>query len=874
MGSRAAISVLVVLAALLAVAPASATTFPVTSEADSGPGTLRQAILDVNATAAGAPHTIQFSKSAPVVDGISLATPLPAITRDGTFVDGCGVGRGVGGVPNGPTGGACVQLDGGGTVATGLVVKQAGSVRIQDLRITGFSGVGVRLWGASSTFVAGNRFGLLADGTPAGNGRAIRVTGLTNDGTLVAAAKGNIIGGTSDAAIDEDAGPACDRACNLIANSSIVGIDLVGLAAGSGEADAPAGGDPDDLNEGTSISGNWIGIRDAGGTTAANAQAIRIGDAQQTTIGGATPEHGNVISGNTAGVEQAPGSAGASSLLYGVYGLSPDQNAVRPNGTYNVRLAGSAGRNALVIGVIVGPAPIGIDLTGPGSEVYGSAFRAPGADTTSRFTTAAIRLGAGADGSFIGANLQPTSLPPFFTGAPVVPSGCVALAYFFNDETCNSIGWIGPNAAGILVAGSDGSFIRRASVGGPLSGSDEIEGVPVKVIAEGADQVQGLTVGADESKGWNNLWRQSGPAVQVASGSTGVEVLGNGGISTQSPLNAGNRFTDLLGPAGAGNDPGTGANAGIQPPVVTQATIDGIAGTATPNATIRVIQQQRPVDADTEPTDPPPGFTYPPTETTVTANGSGVWGLTFPQNAVHAGQELLASQTVNGGTSEFAVEGAAPTEPDPVASFTSGPSGLVSEASATFTFVSDTPGSTFLCSLDAGTFTPCTSPHSVGPLEAGGHQLQVKAVDPLNTIGPPASRNWIIELPGQTTAPGTKTPLGASAGSGPGGSGGVNPSSASVALSSVVTFPSAKRCVSRRALKIRLKKPKGTGIAFVKIDVPGRATRTVRGKAISAPVNLRGLPRGRFTVRLRITLLDGRVVKGSRTFRTCAPKRR
>lgn len=391
----------------------------------------------------------------------------------------------------------------------------------------------------------------------------------------------------------------------------------------------------------------------------------------------------------------------------------------------------------------------------------------------------------------------------------------------------------------------------------------------MKVVAEGADQVQGLQVGSDESKGWNNLWRQSGPAVQVASGATGVEVLGNGGISQQAPFAAANRFTDLLGPAGPGNDPVTGANGGIAAPVIAQADPTGVTGTAEPNATILVYEQQRPFDP-TDPESTPEGFTFPATPATTQANGTGAWGLTFT-TPLKDGQRVIASQIVGGRSSEFAApEEVAPT-PDPVARITSGPTGLVTTSSASFTFTSDTSPVTFECSLDGAAFAPCASPVSYSGLEAGGHQFRVRAVDLLNTAGPPASRAWTIELPGSTTTPGTKVPLG------PGGSGtGANgvAASATLPLASVATLPSAKRCVSRRALRIRLKAPKGTRIAFARIEVPGRAPKTVRGKALSAPVNLRGLPKGRFTVRLRITLLDGRVVKGSRTFRTCAAKRR
>jgi hypothetical protein len=39
-------------------------------------------------------------------------------------------------------------------------------------------------------------------------------------------------------------------------------------------------------------------------------------------------------------------------------------------------------------------------------------------------------------------------------------------------------------------------------------------------------------------------------------------------------------------------------------------------------------------------------------------------------------------------------------------------------------------------------------------------------------------------------------------------------------------------------------------------------------------VSLRGLPRGRFTLRITARTADGRTITLRRTYRTCAPKRR
>lgn len=89
----------------------------------------------------------------------------------------------------------------------------------------------------------------------------------------------------------------------------------------------------------------------------------------------------------------------------------------------------------------------------------------------------------------------------------------------------------------------------------------------------------------------------------------------------------------------------------------------------------------------------------------------------------------------------------------------------------------------------------------------------------------------------------------------------------------VAALPSTKRCVSRRHFRIRLRSPKGARITSATVKLRGRTVATRRGRRITAPIDLRGLPKGRFTVSIRVVLDDGRVVTGTRAYRTCAPKR-
>lgn len=75
--------ILFIMLFLCAAFGASATTFPVTNTNDAGSGSLRQAIIDVNAAGAG-PHNIIFN----VYGQITILSSLPQITKSNVTIDG------------------------------------------------------------------------------------------------------------------------------------------------------------------------------------------------------------------------------------------------------------------------------------------------------------------------------------------------------------------------------------------------------------------------------------------------------------------------------------------------------------------------------------------------------------------------------------------------------------------------------------------------------------------------------------------------------------------------------------------------------------------------------------------------------------------
>jgi uncharacterized repeat protein (TIGR01451 family) len=89
-------------------------------------------------------------------------------------------------------------------------------------------------------------------------------------------------------------------------------------------------------------------------------------------------------------------------------------------------------------------------------------------------------------------------------------------------------------------------------------------------------------------------------------------------------------------------------------------------------------------------------------------------------------------------------------------------------------------------------------------------------------------------------------------------------------IDQLATLP--RRCASRRHFRIRLRAPLGEQPVEARVYVNGRQVRVVKGQRLMAPVDLRGLPKGRFKVRLLVTTASGRQFTGTRRYRTCTPR--
>ena len=254
----------------LASGLAPAATLTVTTTADSGAGSLRQAILDSNASV-GTLDTIVFA----IGSGVQTITPLSAlpIVTDPVVVDGT-TQPGYAGTP-------LVELAGEGLAGTGLEISAGGST-VRALAINGFS-VGVWLKTIGGNTVEGNFIGTDPSGTQGqGNG---------STGLWITSSSGNTIGGSTPAAR------------NLVSASNSIGILL-------------------DSAPDTVIAGNFIGTDVTGSVDLGNtgfgiylccgSDDVLIGGTAGTTPGGPCTGACNLISGNLGGginIWGAPGNA-------------------------------------------------------------------------------------------------------------------------------------------------------------------------------------------------------------------------------------------------------------------------------------------------------------------------------------------------------------------------------------------------------------------------------------------------------------------------------------------------------------------------------------------------------------------------------------
>ena len=101
-----------------------------------------------------------------------------------------------------------------------------------------------------------------------------------------------------------------------------------------------------------------------------------------------------------------------------------------------------------------------------------------------------------------------------------------------------------------------------------------------------------------------------------------------------------------------------------------------------------------------------------------------------------------------------------------------------------------------------------------------------------------------------------------------------SPGSAPTSSSGSLGLPSARRCVSRRFFRLTMRGIARNRVRSLTVSIDGKRRAVRRGRRLKAPVDLRGLPKGTFTVKVVARTRSGKRIVDTRRYRTCVPRRR
>ncbi len=494
---------------------AAAVNFVVTNSNNNGPGSLRDAIDNANATAGA--DTITFNIPGPGVKVINLSEPLPEITEQ--VVIDASTQPGYAGTP-------LVELD-GALVGnnSGLFIKAGGST-VRGLAIVRFNGNGITLSDCNNNLIQGNHIGVDAAGTvKQANGSGIHLSNSSNNligGTTLATrnvisgnvsfgvlvnGNGNIIQGnfigtdvTGKVALGGQSGVLISDSFFITSTANLVGGNAAG--AGnliSGNFNGVMIGSP-----GNTIQGNLIGTDITGTSAVPNTVGIDAKFVENTLIGGLVPGARNVISGN---FREGVIFGGEGSKLQGNF-VGPDITGTLPLGNGDTGVF--AVRNPLIGGTV----PEARNVIAANRGFIGNIN-----------LDGSIDSGSTVQGNYIGTDVTGTrALSPFSVGIRV-------------SGTNNLIGGLVPGAQNVISGNGLGIMMIRSFSGAPqgtvilgnLIGLNSLGTGPLPNNEEGIlfANTSGNTVGGSQVEAANRIAFNGGPGLRLISGSSGNSIRGN-----------------------------------------------------------------------------------------------------------------------------------------------------------------------------------------------------------------------------------------------------------------------------------------------------------------------------------------------------------
>ena len=537
--------------------------FTVLNTNDSGFGSLRQAILDVNAS--GRPGiTIDFKIPGAAPHNINILSQLPFVNVRDTVINAA--------TQPGFAGRPVVAVDGAsaGLGANGLDLNAAG-ITVRGLAIHGFradlagnGGNGVVLEaGAGGDVLAGDDLGTDTTGTGGAGNAGV--------GVLVLRSPGNTIGGAGA----QDA--------NVVSNNGGAGVEITGFAS-----------------FGNVVQGDLIGTDLTGGLALGNAGAgVFLNGAPNNRIGAAGTTR-NVISGNRGAGVEISGVAATGNVLQGdLVGTDLAGSRALGNGGAGVFIVGAPNNR---IGGAGGPGNVISGNAGPGVEIAGSAAAGNvlqgdliGTDVTGERALGNLDVGVsivGAPGNRIGVAGGPRNVISGNAGPGVEIAGLAASGNVIANDSIGldgrGVGAVGNGSIGVFIDGAPGNLVGGTTAAGRnvISGNRAVSPPPtntdpnrvgaggVVVIGAGArnNRIQGNFIGTNAAgngavgNAFDGVDLSGAPANTVggtASGAmnvissnkvVGVRLFGAGATGD---LVQGNRIgTNLAGTAKLGNAQG------------------------------------------------------------------------------------------------------------------------------------------------------------------------------------------------------------------------------------------------------------------------------------------------------------------------------
>jgi hypothetical protein len=558
---------------VMAAQPTVAATYMVTTVADSGAGSLRQAMLNADANEGLDKIVFNLPFIGPF-DGPFAIVPLSALPMitDPVIIDGT-TQPGYAGTP-------LIEINGSLLPANtdGLLITDGGST-VRGLAINRCPRDAIRIESLGTNIIQGNFLGTDTTGTePLANG---------NGGVTINGSPGNLIGGTT----------AAER--NVISGGNQDGIYLISSGA-----------------TGNVISGNYIGTSVTGQAGLGNVyNGLEISDASSNVIGGTVAGAGNVIAGNgesgvyllTLGATgnliegnliglNASGTAAIGNMddgvtIYGVGGNTVGgtgagaRNTIAGNGGAGVYILTNGASSNIVMGNY-----IGTDITGklaipnqgngvvidgvPGNTIGGTNAGARNVISGNVENGVLIIYGGASSnlvqGNFIGVDASGSkALPNTYDGITV-------------DGAANNL--IGGSNGGNVISGNDGNGVLLIDSGG---GTNYVQGNLIgtdytgkKDVANGEGgiyiQVPGNTIGGLTAALRNVISgnEQSGVFLYGANTSNnwiegnyiGVDITGEAGLGNgYAGITLSNAPGNIIGgaSAGAGNVISSNGGSGI-----------------------------------------------------------------------------------------------------------------------------------------------------------------------------------------------------------------------------------------------------------------------------------------------------------------------